>query len=660
VKAGTFTMNSKTNASEQSSEPLKITSAETSSVCQHCDAERSSREKTSLRIKYVLAVVSGVTLFLGVILQLMLLSDLVFYSLFIISILSAGRWIIPNGIRGLYKGHLGISALMTIAAIGAVLINEPAEGAAVMFLFYVAELLEEKAGDKVRTEIESLLELEPESVNVKNQESEIAISPDHVNIGQIFVVRPGERIGLDGTVIKGMSSVNQAPITGESIPVEKNIGDIVFAGTINIDGFFEIEVTKISQDSVLSRIVRLVQDARKAKSPTERFVSRFSHVYTPIVIAGAFLLGFGTFILGAPIHDAVYRGLTLLVISCPCAFAISIPVSMVSSIVGSAREGVLVKGSDHLEQLSRTKIVAFDKTGTLTRGNLTVQSICLHNGSSRQDVLSAAIALERMSEHPIAQALVDAGENDSVPILEAEEFVAIPGRGVKGRVGQVTYIVGNRRLLTAERIDLPTEGHVCGTGTMVYVVREKKHLGTVVLGDSIREGTIEAVQELQSQGIRTIMLTGDNEDVAAQIATELGFEEYFSELLPEQKVEFIQKLSEEGGIVMIGDGINDTPALAAADVGIAMGVISSDAAIETADIALMEEDLRKVPKLIQRAKRTMNIVRQNVILSISVKVIIGVLAVLGFTTLWMAILFGDMGLTLVVIANALRLTRRDK
>ena len=594
------------------------------------------------------------------ILQLLLFSELILYSLFIISILSAGRWIIPNGIRGLLKGHLGISALMTIAAIGAVLINEPAEGASVMFLFFMAELLEEKAGDKVRTEIESLLELEPDSVNIKTVDGEMCTSPEHVTIGQVLLVRPGERIGLDGLVIKGISSVNQAPITGESMPVEKNVGDEVFAGTINIDGFIEINVTKKSQDSVLSRIVHLVQEARKAKSPTERFVSRFSHIYTPIVILGAFLLGLITFILGAPIQDAIYRGLTLLVISCPCAFAISIPVSMVSSIVGSAREGVLVKGSDHLEQLSKTQSVAFDKTGTLTRGDLTVQSICLHNGSTREDVLSAAIALERMSEHPIAQALIDAGENESIPIHEAEEFVAIPGRGVKGRVGQETYIVGNRRLLTAERIDLPTEDHVCGTGTMVYVVREKKHLGTVVLGDSIRIGTIEAIRELQSQGIRAIMLTGDNEDVARQIATELGFDEYHSELLPEQKVEFVQRLSRDGGTVMIGDGINDTPALAAADVGIAMGVISSDAAIETADIALMEEDLRKIPRLIRRAKRTVRIVRQNVTLSISVKAIIGILAVLGFATLWMAILFGDMGLTLIVIANALRLARRGQ
>ncbi len=629
-------------------------------MCQHCEAERASREKTSLRKKYVLGIISGSALITGVILQVLLFSDLVLYSLFIISIFSAGRWIIPSGIRGLLVRHLGINALMTIAAIGALLINVPAEGAAVMFLFFVAELLEEKAGERVRTEIESLLELEPDSVNVKTEDTESAMSPDHVNIGQILVVRPGERIGLDGFVIKGMSSVNQAPITGESVPIEKNIGDEVFAGTINIDGFLEIEVSKASCDSVLARIVTLVQDARKAKSPTERFVSRFSHVYTPIVMLGAFLLGLLTFVLGAPIQDAIYRGLTLLVISCPCAFAISIPVSMVSSIVGSAREGVLVKGSDHLEQISRTKNVAFDKTGTLTRGNLSLQSICLHNGSSRHDVLSAAIALEQMSEHPIAQALIEAGENENISVHEAEEFVAIPGRGVKGRVGQAVYIVGNRRLLTAERIDLPYKEHSCGTGTMVYVVREKQHLGTIVLSDSIRAGTIEAIQELQSIGIRTIMLTGDNEEVAAQIATELGFDEYHSNLLPEQKVEFVRKLSATGGTVMIGDGINDTPALAAADVGIAMGVISSDAAIETADIALMEEDLRKIPRLIRRAKRTLKIVRQNVIFSISVKAFIGVLAILGFATLWTAILFGDMGLTLVVIANALRLTRRAK
>jgi len=635
-------------------------SVESRTVCTHCEAERAAREAVSFRTKYLLAAISGSTLVAGLIFQYFLYPPLIFYSLFLTSIFSGGRWIIPNGLRSIAKAHLGISFLMTVAAFGAVAIGEPAEGAAVMFLFFIAEVLEAKANDRVRVEIESLLRLEPESVNVIVNGQEKLENPNHVKVGEIFSVKPGERIGLDGIVIKGISTVNQAPITGESLPVDKNIGDEVYAGTINVEGYLEVKVIRVSENSVLARIVNLVTEAKKAKSPTERFVSRFSHVYTPAVIFGSLLLGIITFLLGAPIEHAIYRGLTLLVISCPCAFAISIPVSMVSSIVGSAREGVLVKGSDYLEILSKTKNVAFDKTGTLTYGKLELQDICLHNGATREDVLGAAIALESMSEHPIAQALLQAGIGEGIEKPLAEEFVAIPGRGVKGRVGQETYIVGNKKLLIAERIDLPTEDHTCGTGTMVYVVRENTHLGTVVLGDSIRKGTIQAVSELRKAGIQTSILTGDNLDIAKEVADELGVDIFYAELLPEQKVEKVRELSMHGTTVMVGDGINDTPALAAADVGIAMGVISSDAAIETSDIALMEEDLLKVPRLIQRAKRTMRIVRQNVILSISAKLIIGFLAIVGIATLWMAILFGDMGLTLAVISNALRLARRKQ
>ncbi|MFW9977930.1 MAG: heavy metal translocating P-type ATPase [Candidatus Thorarchaeota archaeon] len=651
-------MNSKTNASEPSSETQRIMLAESKTVCTHCEAERAASEAVSFRTKYILAFISGVSLVLGIIMQLLIFHPIIIYGTFLVAIFSAGRWIIVNGIRSILKAHLGISFLMTVAAFGALVIGEPAEGATVMFLFYIAELLEAKAGDRVRIEIESLMKLEPDSVNILSNGSEHSEHPDHVKIGQTFSVKPGERIGLDGLVSKGVSTVNQAPITGESIPVEKNIGDEVFAGTINVDGYLEVEVLRLSENSVLSRIVKLVQEARKSKSSTEKFVSRFSHVYTPIVIVGALLLAIFTFLLGAPIESAVYRGLTLLVISCPCAFAISIPVSMVSSIVGSAREGVLVKGSNHLELLSKTKNVAFDKTGTLTYGNLTLQDICLHNGATREDVLGAAIALESMSEHPIAQALIQAGAGEGISKAAADEFIAIPGRGVKGKVGQETYIVGNKKLLIAERIDLPTEEHVCGTGTMVYVVRETTHLGTVILGDSIRQGTIEAVSELRHSGIKTVMLTGDSHDIAEEVAAELGVDFFFAELLPEQKVEKIRELSSQGSTIMVGDGINDTPALAAADVGVAMGVIASDAAIETADIALMVEDLRKIPRLIKRSKRTMRIVKQNVTLSISAKLFVGALAITGIATLWMAILFGDMGLTLAVILNALRLARK--
>jgi Cd2+/Zn2+-exporting ATPase len=613
----------------------------------------------SFRTKYALAIISATTLGTGILFSIVAFPLILVYGTLLVSLLTAGRWIIPNGLKSILKAHLGISFLMTTAAFGAFIIGEPAEGAAVMFLFYIAELLEEKAGDRVRTEIESLMKLEVPTVSLKTGGIESNAYPEDVSVGQIIIIRPGDRIGLDGEVILGTSTVNQAPITGESVPVEKNIGDEVYAGTMNVDGYLEVRVTKESRDSVLSRIIDLVKDARKSKSQTEKYVARFSHIYTPIVVSGALLIATITLILGAPLEDAIYRGLTLLVISCPCAFAISIPVSMVSSIAGSAREGVLVKGSDFIEKLSETRTVAFDKTGTLTQGDLSLENICLHNGASREDVLAAAVALEMMSEHPIAYALVESAKEEGLSISQAREFVNLPGKGVMGVIDESKYIVGNRRLLESENIELPPKEHDCGNGTVVYVVKDRIHLGTIILGDAIREGTKEAVRNLRNQGIHTVMLTGDNIDVASVVAHELGFDQFESELLPEQKVRHVQKLSAEGATIMVGDGINDTPALASADVGIAMGVISSDAAIETADVALMEEDLRKIPRLIARAKRTMRIVRQNVAISISVKAFFGVLAVLGYATLWMAIAFGDMGLTLFVIANALRLARKD-
>ncbi|MFW9794813.1 MAG: heavy metal translocating P-type ATPase, partial [Candidatus Thorarchaeota archaeon] len=357
---------------------------------------------------------------------------------------------------------------------------------------------------------------------------------------------------------------------------------------------------------------------------------------------------------------ATYRALTLLVISCPCAFVVSIPVSMVSSIAGSARDGVLVKGGIHIEQLAKTKVIAFDKTGTLTEGALSVSDVCLHNERTKYEVLSAAASLEQKSEHPIARALVTALENEGLALTEAGDFVAIPGRGVGGQIGQNRYLVGNRRLLDDEEIPLDSlTEHSCGFGTMVYVAQEKEHLGTIVLSDTLRQGSIEAIQELRDMGIETIMLTGDSDHVASRIAEEIGIDKCRAELLPDEKVTTINNLGERGSTIMVGDGINDAPALAAANVGIAMGAAASDAALETADIALMDQDLTKIPSLIKKARKTMRIVRQNIALSISIKLLTGILAALGLVNLWFAIGIGDMGLTFAVIANALRLVRKQ-
>ncbi|MFX1561436.1 MAG: heavy metal translocating P-type ATPase, partial [Promethearchaeota archaeon] len=547
------------------------------------------------------------------------------------------------------------------ASIGAFIIGAPAEGAAVMFLFFISMLLEERAEDQVKKELQELVELEPRTATIKMKLGAEALIPtSEVRKGDILVIRPGSRIGLDGLVISGETSVNQAPITGESIPVPKSVGDQVFAGTINQEGYIEVEVTSESTETVLSRIVTLVDEARNKKAPTEKLITRFSRKYTPIMVTLTILLGLVSFFLGASITEATYRALTLLVISCPCAFVVSIPVSMVSSIAGSAREGVLIKGGIHIEQASKTRSVAFDKTGTLTEGELSVKEVCLHNDSSRDEVLVAAATLEQMSEHPIARALVAATESEDIHLRESFGFSAIPGRGVEGRIGETSFVVGNRRLLTEQSIELDSlTEHVCGVGTMVYVAQNREHLGTIILSDSLRDGAIEAVRELNEMGIDTIMLTGDSETVAKEIATEVGVNKYRAELLPQEKVVAIEEISTAGSSIMVGDGINDAPALVAADVGIAMGAVSSDAALETSDIALMQQDLRKIPALIKKARKTMSIVRQNIAVSISVKLIVGILATLGLVNLWFAIGVGDMGLTFAVIANALRLVRKQ-
>jgi Cd2+/Zn2+-exporting ATPase len=549
---------------------------------------------------------------------------------------------------------------MSAASIGAMIIGAPAEGAAVMFLFFISMLLEERAEDQVKQEIQSLVELEPPTVTIKMKGAEACIPPTEVQVGDMLIVRPGSRIGLDGVVVAGSTSVNQAPITGESLPVTKVIGDQVYAGTINNEGYIEVEVTNESNDTVLSRIVTLVDEAKKKKAPTEKLISRFSKVYTPIMVTLTILLGIFSFIFGATLTDSIYRGLTLLVISCPCAFVVSIPVSMVSSIAGSARNGVLVKGGVHIEQLAKTDVVAFDKTGTLTEGELSVSDVCLHNDTTRSEILSAAASLEQKSEHPIARALVSAMETEGISVSETGEFMALPGKGVGGQIGNQHYLVGNRRLLDEEHIPLDTTmEHNCGIGTMVYVAQEREHLGTIILSDTLRPSAIDAVRELREMGIETIMLTGDSESVASSIASEIGIDRCRAELLPDEKVDTINEFEKSRSTVMVGDGINDAPALAAASVGIAMGAVASDAALETSDIALMDQDLTKIPSLIRKAKKTMSVVRQNIGLSISLKLLTGVLATLGLVNLWFAILIGDMGLTFAVIANALRLVRRE-
>ena len=627
---------------------------ETNDTCSACGAPRTTRKPRKKQYRYSMAILSGLLLFLGLISGLFTNNIVIHYAFYLASVASSGQFVIPDGIRGVAKKRLDQHFLMSSASMAAIIIGAAAEGAAVMFLFYISILLEERAEDRVVDEIQSLVELEPPSILVKVDNHEVCMEPTNVKIGDILVVRPGARIGLDGIIVDGATSIDQSTITGESLPIPKSVGDEVFAGTINQEGYVEVEVTATSNETILSKIIDLVEESRKKRAPTEKAISRFSRIYTPVVFILSIVIGLVALSFGFTPVKATYRALTILVISCPCAFAVSIPVTIVSAIAGSARDGVLVKGGVYLEKVSKTKIVAFDKTGTLTEGALSVNDVCLHNNHSKDEVLSIAASLEIMSEHPIGQTLVQASSQEELSLPKATSFEAIPGRGIKGQIDSGEYLVGNRRLLLDQHVPLQSlTEHSCGVGTMVYVAHQNEHFGTIILSDTLRHDTIEAIQELKQMGIKTVMLTGDSENVAQEIAEEIGIDSYQAELLPHQKVQAIEKLKQQGVTIFVGDGINDTPALMEADVGIAMGASASDAALESSDIALMEMNIVKVPELIKKSKKTMEIVHQNIATSIT-----GVLAALGLFSLWMAIAVGDMGLTFAVIANALRLVRK--
>jgi Cd2+/Zn2+-exporting ATPase len=651
---------SKILASLKSYGRLRNMSADTETVCTHCAAEQVREDDTSNDYRYPLAIISTVSLAMGFILEYLSLDVLWIYTAFLISTITAGRWIIPRGFRGAAGLHLDMNFLMTFASIGAFAIGAPSEGALVMFLFFIAETLEDYANSRAKHEIMSLLELSPEVVTVRRNGADVKLEPIQVQIGEICIVRPGEKIALDGVVSNGNSTVNEASITGESVPASKTVGDTVYAGTVNIDGYMEFEVTKTSNDTVLSRILSYVEEARKKRAPTERFVSRFSHVYTPIVVTLSLAVAVVTFLTGIPITDSIYRGLSVLVVSCPCAFAISIPVSFVSATVGSARSGVIIKGSEFIEKMGRTKIVAFDKTGTVTYGELRFVGVCTHNDVDEEELLLLARSLEELSEHHIAQAIIEEADRRGIKPAQVDNFLMVDGQGVKGKIEDDSIVVGSRSLLERESVKVVSmEEHTCGTGTLVYVAKNGLHVGSIILSDRIRDDARAAALKLNEIGIDTVLLTGDHHEIAAEVSSQIGIQETFSDLLPQEKVDHIDRLKHIGSTMMVGDGVNDTPAMVASDVGVALGVVSTQAALEVADVALMDEKLTKISDVILKSRKTMRVVYQNVALAISVKLFTAFLAILGLIPLWFALAFGDMGLTFIVIGNAFRLLTKN-
>lgn len=603
--------------------------------------------------------ISAVTISMGLILRFIQGPSLPSDLLLLATMTLSGYKIAELGVKNLLRMHISINLLITIAALGAFAIGHLEEGAAVVFLYSIAEKLEDIATDRARRSIEALMELKPEVATLRRNGEETLVPIGEVWPGETFVVKPGDRLPLDGTIIEGASSVDQATITGESTPVSVDVGSDVYAGTINLDGFLAVKVSKIAEETLLARILELVEEAEEMRSPTEGFVDRFARVYTPTVIVLAVLVAvLPPLLTGQPLHQWVYRALVMLVVACPCALAISTPVAMVSAITSASRNGVLVKGSTYIEQVSGTKVFAFDKTGTLTMGELEVTDIVSTTLPARE-VLRRAVALEAKAEHPIAKAILEKAEAEGVEIEETTEFKAYVGRGVEACIDDKTCCIGNMRLF--KELDIPlVDGFVekleSEGKTVVLVSEDDCVVGAIALMDKVRDGVEETVAELKRQGMRVEMLTGDNEETAQAIAHRLNLDGYKSQLLPEEKVEAIEGLRDRyGPVAMVGDGVNDAPALAAADVGIAMGAIGSDVALETADIALMEDEIRRITYLTRLSRATMSRIRENIATSILVKLLVAVLAFPGLVSLWMAVAVGDMGLSLTVILNSIRL-----
>lgn len=562
----------------------------------------------------------------------------------------------------LRRGALDINALMVIAVAGAIVIGEWEEAAMVVFLFAVAQWLESRSLDRARAAIRSLLDLAPPEARVHDAAGERMVGLDGVRLGQTMVVRPGERIPLDGTVLDGASEVNQAPITGESLPVEKSVGDDVFAGTINGHGALSVAVTRRRDDTTLARIVHLVESAQKQRAPVQQFIDRFAAWYTPAVVALALLVAVVPIVLGLPASTWVYRALVLLVVACPCALVISTPVSMVSALAAAARNGVLIKGGASLERLAGVSRLAFDKTGTLTLGEIRVTAVVPAPGVGEDELLWTAAAIESRSEHPIARGIVAAALERSGSVGPATAVRAIPGMGVEGVVDGRAIVCGTPRLfrdrgaLTAEAADR-VETLMAGGLSPVLVSRDGAIIGLLGMADTERSTAREVIGDLRRNGIdRVTMLTGDHEPAARAIAERVGLDDVQAGLLPADKVAAVTALRAGGPVAMVGDGINDAPALAAADVGIVMGTMGSGAAIETADVALMTDDLAKIPYAIRLSRATLANVRANVAIAIGLKAAFVLAAALGVATLWMAVL-ADTGASVIVIANALRLRR---
>ena len=610
----------------------------------------------------IATVVSGAAVLVGYLVSLRLGEHHpAVVGIYVLATLVGGLKTFRLGLRALRSGEFDMNALMTIGVAGAMLIGEWAEAGLIAFLYSVSNWLEAATMQRTRNAIKALVDIAPKVALVRRDEVEHELAVEDVAIGDTLLVKPGEKIAMDGTVLTGASSVNQAPITGESIPVSKSPGSEVFAGSINGAGALEVRVTKRVEDTTLARIIHMVEEAQGERAEVQSFVDRFARRYTPVVLVAAVIMAVvPPLLLGQPWGDWIYRALALIVLACPCALVVSTPVALVAGIGNAARRGVLIKGGTHLEQAATIKVLAFDKTGTLTQGRPEVQEVVPLGVYSAEEVIRLAAAVEMRSEHPLAAAILRHATQTVGSVQAGQAFEAIIGHGAKAEVEGRTLYVGSPRYFQQQGVVLDataTIERLQNAGNTVVVLGDgQQAFGLIAVADPIRPESRAIVARLKAIGVqRVAMLTGDNASTAQAIAQQVGVDEVRAELLPEDKVTAVKELEARyGHVAMVGDGVNDAPALATASLGVAMGAAGTDVAIETADVALMSDDVRRIPFAIELSRKTMTIIRQNIAFSLGVKVVATLLVFPGWLSLWMAVV-SDMGATILVVLNGLRL-----
>jgi len=636
-------------------------------ACPGCDAVANDQPMPPpwRNLQVVTSALSGLLLAIGFFGSMLGLPPLLEISLYLLAVVIGGWYFIREGIETLLQErHIGIEILMTVAAITAGLLGQWAEAAMLVFLYSISEAAEGYTEERTRNAIRALMDLAPKTALVLRDNKEIVIPAEELLVGDIFIVRPGEAVATDGEIIEGHSSLNQAPVTGESVPVEKNTGDRVFAATLNGEGALSIRVTKTTADNTLARIIQLVEEAQSSKGKSQQFIERFGRRYSPAVLAmGVLLAVLPPLFFGQEWHEWLTRATVFIVAAAPCALVISIPITLVAAMGTAGRNGILIKGGVHLENLARVRVITLDKTGTLTLGQPEVNKIITFYGVTEKQLLATAAALESRSQHPLASAIINYATNKNIEITPAKDFQSLTGAGAKGRVNNEMVYIGKPDLFTGMGIDLmPIQARINElqhAGNTVILLGTEEHVqGLIAVMDPLRPGAADAISELRKAGIeKIIMLTGDNLLAAKAIAARAGIDEVFAELSPEDKKRKIEQLDQQyGRVAMVGDGVNDAPALAAAHVGIAMGAAGTDVALETADVALMADDLSRLPYLIRFSRRNWGIIRQNLMLSVLVIGALVVGAVTGVFTLPIAVLAHEIS-EFVVIASGLRMLR---